>query len=76
MCSINRRRAATFWRGQTFTAGDVYVGSHLRFDLPHRQKRFDLPHRQKQGAAEQDLQFVSPRNAERTKSRAGWRSLG
>jgi hypothetical protein len=67
MCSINRRRAATFWRGQTFTAGDVYVGSHLRFDLPHRQK---------QDAAEQDLQFVSPRNAERTKSRAGWRSLG
>jgi glutathione S-transferase len=56
-----------FLAGQTFTAGDVYVGSHLRFDLPHRQK---------QGAAEQDLQFVSPRNAERTKSRAGWRSLG
>jgi glutathione S-transferase len=56
-----------FLAGQTFTAGDVYVGSHLRFDLPHRQK---------QGAAEQDLQFASPRNAERTKSRAGWRSLG
>jgi len=28
-----------FLAGQTFTAGDVYVGSHLLFDLPHRQKQ-------------------------------------
>ena len=47
-----------FLAGQTLTAGDVYVGSHLRFDLPNRQK---------QRAAEQDVQLVSPRNAERTK---------
>jgi hypothetical protein len=36
MCSINRRRAATFLAGQAFTADDVYVGSHLRFDLSNR----------------------------------------
>jgi hypothetical protein len=36
MCSINRRRAATFWRDRPFTADDVYVGSHLRFDLSNR----------------------------------------
>jgi hypothetical protein len=36
MCSINRRRAATFWRDRPSPADDVYVGSHLRFDLSNR----------------------------------------
>jgi hypothetical protein len=46
-----------FLAGQAFTDDDVYVGSHLRFDLSNRWK---------QRAAEQDVQLVSPRNTERT----------
>jgi len=34
MCSINR--CGDFLAGQAFTADDVYVGSHLRFDLSDR----------------------------------------
>ena len=66
MCSINRRRAATFWRDRP---------SPLAMSMSDRISA-SICRTARSKAAEQDLQFVSPRNAERTKSRAGWRSLG